>query len=202
MAANGTGPSLQLIDARQDTRRVANWAAVTGTTTNAPRNVLPLDATWRYWQEDGDPAPGWTETSYNDAAWPRGAALLYVENADLPGPKNTPLTLGPMSYRFRTRFPFDGNPDGASLQLQTVIDDGAAFYLNGRELGFRLGLPEGVVLERDTPASRTVADAILEGPFVIPVDNLIRGENVLAVADPPDQPRQLGHRVRPERRCP
>lgn len=182
VAANGTGPSLQLIDARQDTRRVANWAAVTGTTTNAPRNVLPLDATWRYWQEDGDPAPGWTETSYNDAAWPRGAALLYVENADLPGPKNTPLTLGPMSYRFRTRFPFDGNPDGASLQLQTVIDDGAAFYLNGRELGFRLGLPEGVVLERDTPASRTVADAILEGPFVIPVDNLIRGENVLAVA--------------------
>jgi hypothetical protein len=53
-AANGGGPSLSWIDARQDNARVGNWAAVS-VTTNAPRND-PHDAVWRYWQDD--PAAG------------------------------------------------------------------------------------------------------------------------------------------------
>lgn len=179
-AANGTGPSLQLLDPRQDNSRVANWSAVAGVTTNAPRNVVALDATWRYWQDAADPASGWTNLDYNDQAWPSGKALLYVENADLPGPKNTELILGQMSYLFRTRFTFNGNPDGASLTLNTVLDDGAVIYLNGRAI-FWLGMAEGEVPARDTPATRTVSDAILEGLFTVSVDNLRQGDNVLAV---------------------
>lgn len=179
-AANGAGPSLQLLDPRQDNNRVANWAAVAGVTTNAPRQVVALDATWRYWQDAADPASGWTNPGYNDQAWPAGKALLYVEGADLPGPKNTPLALGQMSYFFRTKFTFNGNPDGASLTFNTVLDDGAVVYLNGKAI-FWLGMAEGEIPARDTASNRTVSDAILEGPFTVAVDNLRQGENVLAV---------------------
>jgi hypothetical protein len=178
--ANGGGPSLQLLDARQDNARVANWAAVIGTSTNTPRPVVSMDAPWRYWQAAAEPPAGWTNRVYDDSAWPSGPALLYVENADMPAPKNTALTIGPMSYYFRTRFTFDGNPEGALLQLSTVLDDGAVFYLNGREF-YRLGMNENAPVQRDTPASRTVSDAVLEGPFTLSVTNLREGENVLAV---------------------
>jgi hypothetical protein len=179
-AANGQGPSLQLIDPAQDNARVANWAAVTRQSTNASRNLIPIEAGWRYWEAAEDPAPGWTNRGYSDTAWPSGKALLYVEGADLPAAKNTPLTLGQMSYLFRARFNFDGNPEGASLVLNTVLDDGAVFYLNGRPI-YWLGMAEGEIPQRDTPATRTVGDAAYEGPFTIPVDNLRAGENVLAV---------------------
>jgi hypothetical protein len=180
-AAAGTGQaSLQLIDPRQDNARVANWTAVVQQTTNAPRNLVPIDATWRYWQAAEDPAPGWTNLNYNDSSWPGGKALLYVENAALPAPKNTPLTLGQMSYLFRHTFTFTGNPAGATLSLRPVIDDGAVFYLNGQPI-FWLGMTEGVLPDRGDTALRTVSDAAYEGPFDVPVDNLRAGTNVLAV---------------------
>jgi hypothetical protein len=178
--ADGRGPSLQLVDARQDNSRPANWRALTGFTTNDPQPVVTITNLWRFWAADGEPAADWIEPSYVDAAWASGRALLYVEGADLPAPKNTPLTLGAQRYFFRTKFPFTGNPSGASLRLQTVLDDGAVVYLNGRET-FRLGLPEGG-LGDITFANRTVSDASLEGPFTVPVDNLVSGENTLAVA--------------------
>jgi hypothetical protein len=112
-AANGTGPSLQLLDPRQDNSRVANWAAVAGVTTNAPRNVVALDATCRYWQDAADPTAGWTELAYNDQAWPSGKALLFVEGAELPGPKNTPLVLGQM-IPVPHEVPIQRHTDGAS----------------------------------------------------------------------------------------
>jgi hypothetical protein len=85
-----------------------------------------------------------------------------------------------MSYLFRTRFQFNGNPEGASLKLNTIIDDGAVFYLNGQPI-YWLGMTDGEIPPRDMVATRTVSDAINEGPFVIPVTNLVAGENVIAV---------------------
>jgi hypothetical protein len=178
--ANGGGASLQLIDPRQDNTRVANWAAVSGTSTNLPRPVVAMENSWRYWQDAADPAPGWSNRIYDDSAWPDGQALLYVEGAPLPAAKKTQLTLGPMSYLFRTRFQFDGDPEGALLQFTTILDDGAVFYLNGQAF-YWLGMTYGEIPARDTASTRTVSDAIGEGPVVVVVTNLYAGENVLAV---------------------
>jgi len=179
-SANGRGPSLQLIDAAQDNRRLANWSAVLGATTNAPVNVVTFTNAWRYTQDGAAPAD-WRGRTFNDAAWPAGHGLLYVEDAALPAPKGTALTRteGRFTYYFRTRFSFAGNPAGANLGLNTVLDDGAVVHLNGLEI-FRLGIDTLPTLD-DTPASRTVSDATIEGPFTIPVTNLVAGENVLAV---------------------
>lgn len=180
LAANGGGASLQLIDATQDNRRVANWSAVLGATTNAPRNVLTFTNAWRY-KQDGPAPADWRQPNFDDTAWPSGRGLLHVEDAPLPAPKNTALvrTEGRMTYYFRTTFDFTGNPDGAALVLQTLVDDGFVLYLNGREI-HRLGLDPAAPVTDVTPANRTVSDALVEGPFTLPVTNLVSGLNVLA----------------------
>ncbi|MCC7375888.1 MAG: lamin tail domain-containing protein [Verrucomicrobiales bacterium] len=180
VAANGGGASLQLIDANQDNRRVANWAALAGATTNAPRNLVAMDSAWKYFQTGAAPA-GWFAPTFNDTAWPSGKGLLYVEDAALPGPKNTALTRtdGRMTYCFRTAFNFDGDPAGASLQVQTIVDDAVVLYLNGKEI-YRLGIAGTTAINDATPAERTVSDAVLEGPFTVAVSNLVKGPNVLA----------------------
>ena len=148
-------------------------------TTAFVENLVPIDGIWSY-EQTGEPLdPSWYEPAYDDSAWPTGPAALYVESSALPGPKNTPLTLGPVTFYFRTRFTLDAEPEGITqLEMTTLIDDGAVFYLNGQEV-LRLGMPEGPI-EPDTRAGRTVSNAAYEGPFVLPTDALLRGDNVIA----------------------
>ncbi|MHB8521724.1 MAG: lamin tail domain-containing protein [Limisphaerales bacterium] len=141
-------------------------------------NLVDIAHTWSYYQA-GDPGAVWFATNFDDTAWPSGKALLYHEDAALPAPKNTPLTLGKLAYYFRTHFSFNTNTAGVQLQTQTVIDDGAVIYLNGVQV-FRLGMPSGAI-SYSTLAARTVTDAAYEGPFNLPANNLLEGDNVLAV---------------------
>ena len=148
----------------------------TNITTTLP--LIAMTNVWKYWQQ-GDPGAAWRDTAFNDGTWPAGPALLYVETSALPAPKNTPLTLGKMTYYFRTHFSFPSNIAGARLALQTVVDDGAIFWLNGQELN-RLGMAAGAATYA-TFANRNVDNAVLEGPFDLPATALQQGDNVLAV---------------------
>jgi hypothetical protein len=134
---------------------------------------------WKYNQTANLTGVNWTATDYNDTAWPSGAALLAVESASLPEPIRTSLTLGRTTYYFRTRFNFPANPQGATLRLRHVVDDGCIVYLNGTNV-LQTGMSAGAV-NYGTFANRNVSDAIYEGPLVIPTTSLIQGDNVLAV---------------------
>jgi hypothetical protein len=140
--------------------------------------LVPLDAVWRYDQSGNDLGTAWRDPDFNDSAWPEGRALLYNESGPLPGPKNTLLNLGPITYYFRLAFDFPGDPAGVALSLQAVIDDGAAFYLNGFEI-HRFNLAADATAS--TLASPGVGDAVLTGPYPIAPGALRRGRNVLAV---------------------
>lgn len=174
--AAATGAALQVVDLRRDNSRVGNWAAAPA--YNGPRQLSVMTNQWRYFQA-GPPDAAWKENAYNDAAWAVGRGLLYVETADLPAPKTTPLTLGQMAYYFRAKFTLPSVPAGATLRLNYIIDDGAVFYLNGKEL-HRFGFGPDVVVQHDTPCT-LVGDATLTGPITLPADLLQAGENVLAV---------------------
>jgi hypothetical protein len=177
-AADGVGGSLQLIDATQDNTRALNWAATTPSTNSLPPQTLTaITDVWSYDQTGTDLGTAWVAPSYDDSAWPQGAALLYVENAALPAPKNTALTLGQTTYYFRRHFTFNGDPTEVKLDIQTVIDDGAVIYLNGHEL-YRVGMTDPVAYS--TFASRLVGDAVYEGPYNVPTTWLKQGDNVLA----------------------
>jgi hypothetical protein len=150
--------------------------ATTVTTLVFP--LVSLTHTWRYWQ-NGDPGAAWFAEPFNDAAWPEGAAPLGRDTRALALPFNTPLTMGKMTYYFRTRFLCPTNPAGMTLRLQTFIDDGALVWLNGQPL-YRQNL-SAANPAYDTRADSTVDNARLEGPFEAPAGLLREGENLLAV---------------------
>ena len=94
-AADGAGPSLQLIDALQDNNRVANWAvSFNPGATNPPRTLININGSWRYNQTANLDGQNWTSPAFNDSAWPAGAALLAAETAALPASIQTPLAIG------------------------------------------------------------------------------------------------------------
>ena len=145
-------------------------------------NLLPIDATWKYDASGADLGTAWREPGFDDTLWSSGGGLLGFEtnpNA-LPEPLGTFVTPhNGLTYYFRTEFEFTGDPQTAVLSLQTVIDDGAIIYLNGMEL-HRIGMDAGAATAA-TPAGRTVADAVYEGPFNVPTAALVVGQNTLAV---------------------
>ena len=182
-AADGGGPSLQLIDPRQDNNRVANWAAV-AVQTNAPSSVRVVDwgSVWFYNQTDNLDGVNWKAPGYNHSAWPSGPGVLADEECNcLPEPIRTPLAdnSGRTTFYFRTPFVYQGPLSGVQLQLSCLVDDGAVVYLNGQEI-FRIGMPDGVP-SYATLANRVVSDAVVEGPFTLPATGLVTGTNVVAV---------------------
>jgi hypothetical protein len=174
----GTNQSLQLIDARQDRNRPGNWTVAT--TFQGSRTVLGFTDTWKYFQ-DGAPAGGtnWLTPAFNDAAWPSGGGLLYVESAALATNKTTVLTLGQSAYYFRRKVTIPALTAGVSVQFRVMLDDGYVLWINGRKAHF-LGMDDTVVTH-ETLANRTVSDAAVEGPFTLPSDFLVPGENTFAV---------------------
>src|SRR5207302_1802709 len=118
-------------------------------------------------------------------------ALLYQSQTPqniTGGPLNTMLSLtnrntggqDTPTFYFRTHFKFFGSLNGLALSLQTVIDDGAVFYLNGHEL-YRLGMPAGPISYATVNGVRTIGSSPgLEGPFIVPATYLVPGDNVLA----------------------
>lgn len=171
------GSAYQLLDPLRDNNRVGNWTATANYT--GQNELIAMDATWKYYQAGLLENDLWRRPEFDDQSWAQGPALLYVEDSDLPGPKNTPLTLGQITYYFRTEFDLPVVPTGATLNLTSIVDDGMVVWLNGEYL-FRLGV------EAEDPApgdlsNRTVGNASLEGPFNLPADLLQPGRNVVAV---------------------
>ncbi len=69
------------------------------------------------------------------ARWRKGGTGVEDCNClPLPG-LQTRLTIGRITYRFRTHFVVETNLAGFNLSLATVVDDGAIIYLNGAILG-------------------------------------------------------------------
>lgn len=178
-AADGTGPSLQLIDPSYDNRRPSHWFAAEGPSTPGTNKVLmDFEHPWKYNQSGNNLGVTWINPGYNDNAWPQGNGLLYLESAALPATKSTPLTGGPLTFYFRASMTLETVPSGEFL-LNTILDDGAVIYINGTE-ALRLGMPTGVITS-ETTAQRTVGDASIEGPFIIPSRFFKQGANSIAV---------------------
>ncbi|MHC4746851.1 MAG: lamin tail domain-containing protein [Planctomycetota bacterium] len=159
--------------------------------TSAPTvtdvNLISHDGIWKYDESSTDLGTAWRATDYNDSSWPSGAAALYDKNGPFSPPApwlgNTQLTTqnGKVTFYFRTHFNLAADPATATITLQmtTLLDDGAVFYINGAEV-YRLGMPGGTI-EYSTLANRTVSSPVTEGPFTIDSNSLVAGDNVLAV---------------------
>jgi len=158
--------------------------------------LVPTDGSlaWRYDDSGADRGTAWKEKSFDDIAWKSGLPLfagMIGMVSSFSDPIRTILTVAPnrTNFYFRTHFNFSGNPATAKLKMKCLIDDGAVFYLNGTEI-YRQDMPPGPIAA-STFAARTVEDARYEGPFDIPANSLVAGDNVLAVEVHQDSPSSL-----------
>jgi len=145
-----------------------------GTTT-----LIPMGSSWRYFDGSALPASNWNTPIFSDAGWAVGAAQLGY------GGKGEVTTIGyggnsgakyTTSY-YRYRVTIADLSAKSDFILTLFVDDGAAVYVNGTELG-RVNLPTGV-LTFSTFASS--ANNGITNTFNVPLSLLKEGVNLIAV---------------------
>jgi hypothetical protein len=150
--------------------------------TRVPNTLVAAGATWRYWDQGTSPAGEWQNAAFDDSAWNEGAAILgYGGDRE-----TTVIGYGTQSSQkfvtawFRRTFRIEDPARFAALKVALLRDDGAAIYLNGREV-IRDNLPAGT-LTSTTLASSTVSGTAETTYFEHDLDPalLLAGTNVLA----------------------
>ncbi len=148
--------------------------------SNATTPVLPAGSTWRFFDQGAAPL-GWQHTSFDDSAWPAGAAPLgYGDSVATPvGFGADPLDKHVTTY-FRSAFQVTDPAAITTLRLRLRRDDGAVVYVNGLAL-LRNNLP-------GTPGDDVLAVNAIEGEdesvwieSTIWLDALNAGANTIAV---------------------
>jgi hypothetical protein len=149
--------------------------------------ILPLNTTWRYNRSNSDLGNAWAQTAHplGSNGWLSGPALLGFETAALPETLRTPfLNANAPTYYFETDFTL--TPAQAAgithLRLEHIIDDGAAFYINGFEVAAaRTNLNAGFNFASLAPVG--IDNATLSVPVTFPVTglNLQAGTNRISV---------------------
>lgn len=144
-------------------------------------NLVPIDASWRYLQGASLDGVNWQAPAFDDSSWAAGQALLGV-GGSTPEPVRTPLvsSAANITYYFRSTFNVPANFTATSLQFSNLIDDGAVFYLNGREVA-RYNMPGGVITSSTSPSQGFGGPPSWTGPIVVSLTNLTPGLNTIAV---------------------
>ena len=150
---------------------------------NPGRQLISSGQVWKYLDDGSDPASAWLQRTFDDRLWKAGATRLGYGVTDLA----TTISAGTNTLNryitayFRRAFVVANPADFSALLLKLTRNDGAAVYLNGKEI-LRDNLPGSrisfntLALERvaGTPASAT-------REFQLPAAGLVAGTNVIAV---------------------
>ena len=142
-------------------------------------NLSPYGSNWKYFDGSSTPATNWTKPAYNDEAWKSGDSPLgYVSNGVV-----TTISYGPdvankyPTAYFRKNITINDIDTKLNYLITVIVDDGAAIYVNGTEIG-RSNLPGGPLLFNTlTPISNN-NDTVT---FNVPRELIKEGNNVIAV---------------------
>jgi len=168
---------------------------IVGNVTTIPIfNIVSATQQWSYWDLGSTPSGSWTAQTYTESGWKTGGlAVFWNKSSDsYPETKRTQVAVQTsgntgkpfQTYYFRTHFNYTGNPAlVTSLELRTILDDGAVIYLNGVP-ALSIYMPAGTP-SYTTLSTRTVGTATYEDYSIdltkLPAGTLKQGDNVLAV---------------------
>ncbi len=164
-----------------------------------PTEVVGAGTTWRYLDDNTDPAGGaadrtvWADPAFDDSAWKTGKPGFGAVNGTASGIggghtitsllnywiTQTPKKVVP-GYFFRTTVQLDAATlDGITgLRGTLVYDDSATVYVNGERVA---GWGDSMITQNLQYQDRAGATAPLSETLVIPADALVPGENTIAV---------------------
>ncbi|YCM42314.1 lamin tail domain-containing protein [Verrucomicrobiaceae bacterium 227] len=147
-------------------------------------NYIDFGSTWKY-NDSGQELTGtFAQPDFNDDSWSSGPGYLGFNENKVPAPglQTNTLTRGRVAYYFRKEFEFTGDPIGAKLYIDHIVDDGVRYYLNGQVLG-SVRLPNGVI--DSTTGADSLASSeegiVEEDILVLDVSgSIVNGTNVFA----------------------
>lgn len=171
---------------------------------HAERTLIEAASDWTYLDDGTDPGADWKAPDFDDSDWKTGPAPLGYpegEEDELFGEIQTIIGFGDdesdkyaTSY-FRTSFTIeDAEAIGNFGVIDFQVDDGAIFYLNGKEIG-RFNMPDGEVEydehlndldQENIPLKNRQKRIILDEAELA---NLREGENIVAVEVRQDNPQ-------------
>jgi hypothetical protein len=187
-ASSLSGSYVVVMNNLKDASTTGNTIAPNTAVTVGFQISLPLTGAWKYLlvNTNEEIQSSFMAPGFNDTSW-RGPsnALLYVEDAVLPAPKTTLLSLFTEAgaserintFYFRQAFVSPLGATGVTLRLRYIIDDGMVLHLNGTEI-HRFNMPAGAVTAA-TQAAAGAAEGVIVGPVEVVV-NLLPGTNILA----------------------
>jgi hypothetical protein len=160
--------------------------------------LLPLNAHWRYLDDDSNPGDSWFTTGFDESAWKQGPGTFDAKrtaggSAGLNCRDNTLYALGAVgtcltfsnaaffettNCYFRTHFNYIGYNTNTVLQLNGKFDDMAVVFLNGVEL-VRVGLPPAPAV-----ISRGAYGDSLGGRGAVGDDNTVSSQDVETIGLP------------------
>ncbi|MGC9036341.1 MAG: immunoglobulin domain-containing protein [Verrucomicrobiia bacterium] len=157
---------------------------------------------WKYDISRTDWGTNWMAIDFDDSGWTNGLALFEAKRGTIPALPEPIMTLLPAPindsnlfvhvYYYRTHFtvPDGVNVNAAQVYLRHIVDDGAVFYLNGKEI-FAVNMPTNRPITYNDSALAAVGDATYEPPvaqnavvqpaYLITNANLKIGDNLMAV---------------------
>lgn len=146
--------------------------------------IIPINSEWKY-LDTGTKLDrvDWTAIEYDDTEWKRGKAELGYGDGDeatAVDRGSEPSSKFHTTIYFRKEFQMGESID-KSLLIKLLRDDGAAVYLNGREL-FRSNMKAGTIRYATYAIKRNPSkDSRIFFPYFIDVPKFKAGKNVFAV---------------------
>jgi len=144
------------------------------------RVLVKQGSIWRYSNDGTDQKELWREPDFMDQSWSSGPAQLGYGDGDeatvtYKGDQPRPIT----AY-FRHAFEVTDPGLFKHMVVRLVRDDGAAVYLNGKEI-WRDNLPEGVLTSETRALASAGSDENAFHVHGMEAIGLIPGRNVIAV---------------------
>lgn len=144
--------------------------------------LINKGSVWKYLDNGSNQGSAWRSLDFDDSGWEEGNAILGYGRDGL----STTLDYGGdasnkyITYYFRYIFNIQATEDYNMLIGSILRDDGAVIYLNGNEVA-RSNMP--ALSDYQTLANQGVGsnDANTYFPVTINPDNLISGNNILAI---------------------
>lgn len=149
---------------------------------SASAQLVAAGSTWKYLDNGSDQGTAWQSLVFDDSLWLAGPAQFGYGDGD----ENTVVSYGPnasskfITTYFRQEFTVANPAIIVDLTMRLLDDDGSVVYLNGTEI-LRSNLPAGVVDFMTLASSTAGARENYFDYYVVPVNLLQTGTNVLAV---------------------
>lgn len=194
---HGNSPSDPYYSLQDNEGRLTIHIPVSTTPLGLPSLTLPpavqyidFGDVWKYDDSNDELTGIFAQPAYDDSLWRSGPGFLGfgeiipIIDPKIPGLQTNNLrrdrNAGLVTYYFRTEFEFTGDPIGAQLMIDHLVDDGVRYYLNGQVIG-SIRLPDGVIDSNTEGDKLPLEDIVEEGVLTLDVSSsLLQGTNVFA----------------------